>query len=182
MPPSPVSRLPLPSTWYTWHDSLIRQGMKVLDIACGEGRHSLAAAARGAQVTALDRDGDKLETGRGLAEGEGLQIDWRAVDLEAEWPELGVFDAVLVFNYLDRARMPQVIERVAPGGLLFMETFLTVQRTFGWGPSNDDYLLKPGELARLIAPLEIIHGREVIEPVDTDRWKAVAGIVAVKRT
>jgi hypothetical protein len=34
----------------------------------------------------------------------------------------------------------------------------------------------------MVAPLEIIHGREVIEPVDTDRWKAVAGIVAENRT
>ena len=182
MPPSPVSRLPIPSTWYTWHDFLIREGSRVLDLACGEGRHSVAAAGRGAQVVALDRDENQIEIGRDFAESEGLKIDWRTVDLEDEWPELGVFDAVLVFNYLDRARMPRVLERVAPGGVLIMETFLTVQRTFGWGPTKDDHLLRPGELGRLVAPLEIVHGREVIEPVDTDRWKAVAGIVAENRS
>ena len=32
----------------------------VLDLACGAGRHSLAAAMLGAEVTAVDRDADKL--------------------------------------------------------------------------------------------------------------------------
>ena len=154
----------------------------MLDLACGEGRHSVAAAARGAQVVALDQDENQIVLGREFAESEGLKIDWRTVDLEDEWPELGVFDAVLVFNYLDRPRMARILERVAPGGVLIMESFLTVQRTFGWGPTKDEHLLRPGELGRLVAPLEIIHGREVIEPVDTDRWKAVAGIVAENRS
>jgi hypothetical protein len=29
-----------------------------------------------------------------------------------------------------------------------------------------------------VAPLEILHGREVFEPVDTDRWRAVASVAA----
>jgi 2-polyprenyl-3-methyl-5-hydroxy-6-metoxy-1,4-benzoquinol methylase len=182
VPPSPVSRLPIPSTWFTWHEFLIREGARVLDLACGEGRHSVAAASRGAQVVALDRDESQLDVGRDFAEAGGLKIDWRTADLESDWPELGVFDAVLVFNYLDRVRMPRILQHVAPGGVLIMETFLTVQRTFGWGPTGEDHLLRPGELNRLVAPLEVVHGREVIEPVDTDRWRAVAGIVAENRS
>jgi tellurite methyltransferase len=152
----------------------------VLDLACGEGRHSLAAAALGARVTALDRDEARLATGKELAETNGLSIDWRIVDLEDTWPELGCFDAVLVFNYLDRARMPRVREVIDPGGILIMESFLTTQRELGWGPTSDDHLLRPGELARLIAPLRVLHGREVLEPIDAERWRAVASIVAVK--
>ncbi|MEO8201852.1 MAG: class I SAM-dependent methyltransferase [Gemmatimonadota bacterium] len=181
MPPSPISRLPLPSTWFTWHDFLITEGARVLDLACGEGRHSIRAALRGAHVVAVDKDETKLDAGRDFARTEGVEIDWRAVDLESAWPELGVFDAVLVFNYLDRVRMSRILESVAPGGVLIMETFLTVQRTFGWGPTSDDHLLKPGELHRLASTLDIVHGREVVEPVDTDRWRAVAGIVAERR-
>jgi 2-polyprenyl-3-methyl-5-hydroxy-6-metoxy-1,4-benzoquinol methylase len=180
MPPSPVSRLPLPSTWFTWHDYLIGEGSRVLDLACGEGRHSVAAATRGARVVALDRDDAKLELGRDFARAGGLDIDWRSVDLEAAWPELGDFDAVLLFNYLDRSHMSHILQAVAPGGVLIMETFLTTQRMFGWGPTTDDHLLKPGELKALVGPFEILHGREVIEPVDTDRWRAVGGIVAEK--
>ncbi|HQR17290.1 MAG TPA: 50S ribosomal protein L11 methyltransferase, partial [Gemmatimonadales bacterium] len=59
-------RLPLPSTWFTWHNHLVRPGMRVLDLACGDGRHSLAAAALGAAVTAWDHDAAALDVGRAL--------------------------------------------------------------------------------------------------------------------
>jgi SAM-dependent methyltransferase len=154
--------------------------MRVLDLACGEGRHGLAAAILGAEVIGIDRDETRLATARELAAAHQLTVDWRVVDLEGPWPDLGDFDAVLVFNYLDRARMPAIRELVAPGGLLMMESYLTRQRELGWGPTSDDHLLRPGELARLAAPLRVLHGREVLEPVDAERWRAVASVVAVR--
>lgn len=178
---SPVSRLPRPSTWFVWHGHRVRSGLRVLDLACGEGRHSLAAAALGARVTAVDRDESQLATARELAEERGLEVDWRVADLEGPWPELDGFEGVLVFNYLDRARTPQIVEGLAPGGFLMMETFLTAQRELGWGPTSDDHLLRPGELARLVAPLAIVHGREVLEAIDAERWRAVASVLAVKK-
>ncbi len=178
---SPVSQIPRPSTWFVWHSHLIGPGAKVLDLACGEGRHSLAAAALGAAVVALERDERRLAAARGLAAEHGLTVDWRVADLEGPWPELGCFDAVLMFNYLDRARMPVVRDVVCPGGILMMETYLTAQRELGWGPTSDDHLLRPGEIARLAAPLAVQHGREVLEPVDAERWRAVASVVAVRK-
>lgn len=175
---APEGRPVLPSTWFTWHDYLVKPGMRVLDLACGDGRHSLAAAARGARVTAWDRDATLLDVGRAQAAARGLEIDWAQVDLGAEWPAVPPFDAVLMFNYLDRERMARVHEAVAPAGLLIMETYLTTQRELGWGPTRDAHLLLPGELAQLIAPLEVLHGREVLEPVDVERWRAVASVVA----
>jgi hypothetical protein len=85
-----------------------------------------------------------------------------------------------MFNYLDRARMPEIVDLVAPPGLLMMETFLTGQRELGWGPASDDHLLHPGELASLVQPLRVLHGREALEPVDAERWRAVASVVAVR--
>jgi 2-polyprenyl-3-methyl-5-hydroxy-6-metoxy-1,4-benzoquinol methylase len=178
----PVSRITRPSTWFLWHGHRLGPGTRVLDLACGEGRHSLAAAARGAQVTAVDRDEVRLAAARERAEAQGLSVEWVAADLEDEpWPDLGSFDAVLVFNYLDRAHMPRIIDLIEPGGFLMMETFLTAQRELGWGPTSDDHLLRPGELARLVAPLTVVHGREVIEAVDAERWRAVASVLAVKK-
>ncbi len=150
----------------------------MLDLACGEGRHGLRVAQWKAVVTALDRDDEKLETGREAADRLGVDIDFRCVDLEGVWPDLGAFDAVLVFNYLDRTRMKDIISLVAPGGLLVMETFLAQQRVQGWGPTIDEHLLNPGELSTLTAPLEVVHGREVYEPVDSGRVRVVASIVA----
>jgi 2-polyprenyl-3-methyl-5-hydroxy-6-metoxy-1,4-benzoquinol methylase len=161
---------------------VIRPGARVLDLACGQGRHSLAAAALGAEVVGVDRDAAKLATARERAAAANLTVDWREADLEAPWPELGGFDAVLVFNYLDRASMPRILGLVAPGGRLIMETFLEAQREAGWGPTSEHHLLRPGELARLVAPLTVVHGREVFETVDAERWRAVASVVAVRST
>lgn len=152
----------------------------MLDLACGEGRHSFAAAAAGATVVGVDKDPARLARAKELAEWNGLAVDWRLVDLEGPWPELGAFDAVLMFNYLDRTRVPQIRELVAAGGLLMIETFLTTQRDLGWGPTSEDHLLRPGEIAQLAAPLRVLHGREVLEPVDGERWRAVASIIARK--
>ncbi len=178
----PASRITRPSTWFLWHGHRLGPGARVLDLACGEGRHGRAAAARGARVTAVDRDEVRLAAARERAEAQGLSVDWIAAALEDEpWPDLGSFDAVLVFNYLDRANMPRIIDLIEPGGLLMMETYLTAQRELGWGPTSDAHLLRPGELARLVAPLTILHGREVIEAVDAERWRAVASVLAVKK-
>jgi SAM-dependent methyltransferase len=176
----PVPRLSRPSTWFLWHAHRIQPGMQVLDLACGEGRHSLAAAILGASVIGVDQDEARLATARELAETHELDVEWRVVDLEGPWPELGRFDAVLVFNYLDRARIPEIRDLVAPRGLLMMESFLTSQRELGWGPASEDHLLRPGELAALAAPLRILHGREALEPIDAERWRAVASVVAVR--
>jgi 2-polyprenyl-3-methyl-5-hydroxy-6-metoxy-1,4-benzoquinol methylase len=170
-----------PSSWFLWHTHLIRPSARVLDFACGAGRHSLPAARLGGRVVAIDRDPQQLAAGRERALEEGLSIDWQELDLEGPWPELGTFDAVLVFNYLDRASMPRILRLVAPGGLLMMETFLEAQREAGWGPTSDEHLLRSGELARLVGPLKVVHGREALEPVDSGRWRAIASIVAEKR-
>jgi 2-polyprenyl-3-methyl-5-hydroxy-6-metoxy-1,4-benzoquinol methylase len=167
-----------PSSWFVWNAHRLRPGARVLDLACGEGRHSIATAELGARVLGIDRDRAKLARARERALTAGLPIEWRELDLEGEWPELGNFDAVLVFNYLDRASMPRIVRLVSPGGLLIMETFLEAQRDAGWGPTSEKHLLRPGELAHLVAPLAIVHGREVLEPVNASRWRAVASIVA----
>ena len=103
--PPPILYIPRPSTWLFWHD-FIDPGMTVLDLACGEGRHALLAAQWGATVTAVDRDDAKLDTGREAASRLGVTVEFQSVDLEGEWPEFGTFDVVLMFNFLDRQRMP----------------------------------------------------------------------------
>ena len=152
----------------------------MLDLACGEGRHALKAAQWGAVVTAVDDDESKIETGRDAATRLGVEVDFRVADLAGEWPDYGEFDVVLLFNYLDRARIEQVKSAVRGGGTLLMETYLEWQRALGWGPSKDEHLLAPGELARLIAPFEILLGREVFEPIDATKIRAVASVAAQK--
>jgi tellurite methyltransferase len=154
--------------------------MRVLDLACGEGRHALWAAQWGASVMAVDHDEVKIETAREAAARLGVEVDFRVVDLTGEWSGFSEFDVVLLFNYLDRGRMEDVKAVVRSGGLLLMESYLEWQRALGWGPSTDAHLLAPGELTRLVAPFEVLHGREVFEPIDANKIRAVASVAAEK--
>jgi hypothetical protein len=74
--------------------------------------------------------------------------------------------------------MSDVVAGVVTGGVLIMETFLEAQRELGWGPESGEHLLGSGELTQLVRPLDALHGREVLEPVDAERWRAVASVVA----
>jgi len=108
------------------------------------------------RVTALDRDPDQQPDAAGLTK--------IAADLEAgsPWPLAGQrFDLVVVTNYLHRPILPEIVGAVAPGGLLLYETFAQGNERFG-KPSNPDFLLRPGELAKAVAVrLEVLAYEEI---------------------
>jgi ubiquinone/menaquinone biosynthesis C-methylase UbiE len=54
----------------------------VLDVAAGNGNFSLAAARRGAVVTATDITPKMVELGRARTAGAGFRIDWSEADAE----------------------------------------------------------------------------------------------------
>ena len=164
------------STWFDLHLPLIRSGMKVLDLACGIGRHAIPAALKGADVVAIDKDEEKLKIGREQGERKGAVVTWVHDDLETMTMPSG-FDVVMLFNYLDRSRFPAFMEAVRPGGFLLCEAFLDGQRGYGWGPTSPNHLLQPSELSRLIRPLELDYGREVLEVID-NRYASRASVLA----
>ena len=125
----------------------IRPGGRVLDVACGAGRHARWLARLGFEVDAVDRDVS------GLADPPP-GVEPRAADLEgAPWPYPGArFDAIVVTNYLHRPLLALLVDSLEPGGLLLYETFAAGNERFG-KPSNPDFLLRPGEL------LDAVRGR-----------------------
>ena len=131
-----------PSAWVLRWAPLLPPGARVLDLACGHGRHARYLAARGALVTALDRDEAALALLRKVA---GINIF--AVDIEsAPWPFVaGAFDAIVVTNYLHRPLFSQLAAALTPGGVLIYETFMAGNERYG-RPSNPQFLLRPGEL------------------------------------
>jgi 2-polyprenyl-3-methyl-5-hydroxy-6-metoxy-1,4-benzoquinol methylase len=166
-----------PSTWFTWHAGLVHQGSRVLDIACGTGRHAVAAAELGARVTGVDADAARLKTARRVADQRRVSVDWVQADLARYPVPEGQYDFVMIFNYLDRGRMPEFLRGLRPGGHLLIETFLDAQRELGWGPRSDEHLLRPGELLRLVAPLEVVLEREALDFVG-GKPVAVASVLA----
>jgi ubiquinone/menaquinone biosynthesis C-methylase UbiE len=73
----------------------LRAGERVLDVACGNGNATLAAARRFGQVTGLDYTPALLARAGARAAAEGLTIELREGDAEALPFADGAFDVVL---------------------------------------------------------------------------------------
>jgi SAM-dependent methyltransferase len=136
-----------PSAWVARFFHLITAGGRVLDLAAGSGRHSLYLAQQGFSVLAVDRDAGALEL---LTQSKSdLAIQIEQLDLEGStWPladRSGLFDAVVVTNYLYRPYLELLPDLLAEGGVLIYETFAHGNAAFG-KPSNPDFLLQTGEL------------------------------------
>ena len=156
---------------------------RVLDLASGRGRHALAAAALGLNVLAIDQNAESLASlARAATATAGKvlgRIETQTIDLETGAPpDLPdeQFGAILVFRYLHRPLMPWIASRLREGGLLLYETFTTEQRSLGWGPKSDDFLLQPGELSSLFPELETEHSEE--GPTEAPRPAITARLVA----
>lgn len=133
---------------------------RALDVACGRGRHALLLAAAGFAVDAVDRDEAALAFLRATADRLELPVSTALVDLEAAPAlERGAYALVAVFHYLHRPLFPALVASLAPGGLLLYETFTVDQAALG-KPRDPAHLLEHGELPRLVAPLEIVRGRD----------------------
>ncbi|MGH2956699.1 MAG: class I SAM-dependent methyltransferase [Solirubrobacterales bacterium] len=99
----------------------MKEGEKVLDIACGAGNATIPAAQSGAKVTGLDLVPELLEAGRREAEAAGVEIDWIEGDAEQLPFEDGSFDVVLstvgiMFAPDHRAAAREAARVLRPGG------------------------------------------------------------------
>ena len=167
---------PRPSPWVVrWAHLFSREG-RVLDLACGHGRHALWLAQQGFEVDAVDADESALAAIRAHATPSLVRTE--CLDLEGEtWPLAGrQYDAVVVTNYLWRPRWSDLMALVKPGGCLVYETFSQHQALIG-RPRSDAFLLAPAEL------LERVQGWHVLafeDGYEADTPKFVQRIVAVR--
>jgi SAM-dependent methyltransferase len=161
------------SDWVRRWAHLVRPGARLLDLACGHGRHARWFAARGVAVTGLDRDASALAALADCAQTIVADLEGNA------WP-LGTdtFDAVVVTNYLWRPLIPSIAACMADGGVLIYETFAIGNERFG-KPSNPAFLLRPGELLEMASA----HGLRVVAYEDgtlREPDRVVQRIVAVR--
>jgi SAM-dependent methyltransferase len=129
-------------------------GAKILDLCCGQGRHSLELARRGFQVVGVDLSEALLYAARKRAESEGLdatflQRDMREIDFNDE------FDAVInmftSFGYLeseveDEKVLVKVAQALKSGGKFLLDILNRdrIVRNFqehGWRAADEGWLV-----------------------------------------
>jgi SAM-dependent methyltransferase len=153
-------------------------GMTVLDVAAGNGNFAVAAAQRGAKVTASDLTPRMLELGRARTEASGLDIEWTEGDAEQlPFPDHG-FDVVAsVFGAMFAPRPDHVARELfrvcRKGGLVAMANY-------GW----DGFL---GSISKLFStystplPYELPSPFEWGDPaVVKSRFEGLASTVEVR--
>ena len=182
-----------PSAWVMGACEGLPPGARVADLAGGDGRHAVPLAVRGHQVVLLDFAEGAVRLGveraradaevaaKGVAGGavHGVVADTLAPPLRA-----GALDAIVIVHFLERALFEHLPPLLRPGGRLIVETFTTdhlrlVAAGRARGPRNPAYMLAPGELPGLVAPLTVDEYAEV-EAMDGPGARAVARLVARK--
>jgi SAM-dependent methyltransferase len=149
VPVSAAHTLPSkPSAWVkdviARYEPLGPEGLRVLDLAAGGGRHARHLLDLEYAVLAVDRDIGGLAYLDGRDGFEAL-----ACNLEDGSPWAFAeerFRAVVVANYLHRPTLTRVLGLVVPGGFLIYETFGTGNEKYG-KPTNPDFLARPHEIA-----------------------------------
>jgi SAM-dependent methyltransferase len=103
----------------------LNRTLPVLDIPCGNGRHSLLLSERGCKVVGADIDSCCLASLRehALRGAEG-RLSLLRVDARAKLPfRSQVFGLALIVHYVEESIVSSVEPLIVPGGYLVYETF-----------------------------------------------------------
>lgn len=171
----PTSSMATPSPWVARFFGGIREDGRVLDVACGSGRHLVLGASAGRRMLGIDRDTSQARIATASLPGvELLEADLETGDI---FPApAAAFDGVVVTNYLWRPIMPAIVACVAADGVLIYETFAVGNERYG-RPANPQFLLRPGELLEAVAGHLRVVAYEHGHRADPDR--TIQRIVAV---
>jgi ubiquinone/menaquinone biosynthesis C-methylase UbiE len=106
----------------------ISSGAKILDLCCGQGRHSLELARRGFAVTGVDFTAQYLEKAQKKANAENLKIEFVNSDMR-QFSRKAAFDMAInmftSFGYFtdkkdDENVVRNIYDSLKPGGVLLM--------------------------------------------------------------
>jgi SAM-dependent methyltransferase len=176
----------------------LKNGQSVLDVPCGNGRLSVALAAKGLQVSGVDLSSELLKDARAA----GPNIKWNERDMR-RLAGLGPFDAAFCFGnsfgYFDDSGNTEFLRSVAsvlkPGGRFALETHFAAESVLcqplgkRWYPfdgllflhdsnydpktgilTSDYILIKDGREERRQARYRVFFYRELVQ------WLADVGL------
>ena len=98
----------------------LQPGWRVLDVACGAGRHARAFRAAGARCFGVDLSATLLRIARGVTDAPLIRADMRALPVRAGSMDLTV-NLFTSFGYFERdaehaAALAEMVATVRPGG------------------------------------------------------------------
>lgn len=155
---------------------------RALDLACGAGRHAIWLAQRGWRVDAVDGSQGAIALLLANASQGGCRdrIEPHLADLEADPPAFTIarnaYDLIVDCFFLHRPLFAPMRDGVRPGGLFVAALHLLApQEGRGHG-----YVLRPGELTRLVAGWgwSVLHAAERPADPKADDGLGVAEIIA----
>ena len=113
---------------------------RILDLCCGQGRHSLELARRGYNVTGFDLSETLLAASQEQADKEGLKVnfvrgDMREIPFEDEFD--GIFNFYTAFGYFEKDEDNEMVLRAAskalkPKGKFLLDYPCLEGRMSGW--------------------------------------------------
>jgi len=149
------------SPWILAAAQRVPQGVTIVDLAGGLGRHAVPLARAGRVIVLVDFVERAVRRATTIEPRvTGVVADLRVVPFARA--SLG---AILVTNFLERDLVPVLTSLLAPGGYLIYETYTRdhlalVASGVARAPRSAQYTLEPGELRDLLAPLEILEYEE----------------------
>ena len=132
---------------------------RALDLACGLGGNALLLAEQGLEVDAWDIADVAVAALQSVATKRQLPVRAQVRDVEASPPGPGTFDVIVVSHFLERGIIPDLIQALRPGGLIYYQTF-TRQRVSDRGPQREEFRLDEQELLQLFSGLQVLFYRE----------------------
>ncbi|KPF47587.1 SAM-dependent methyltransferase [beta proteobacterium AAP121] len=178
-----------PNAWLREHAHALPAGGRVLCVADGEGRNSVWLAQQGHTVEAFDIAERAVEKARGLAQQQGVQVQFEVADGDGyAWPEAAFDGVVAIFiQFADPALRERLFARMVralkPGGVLILQGYTPQQLVYRTGgPPLLSHLYTEPMLREAFATLRIETLRdyeaEVQEGSGHSGRSALIGLVA----
>ena len=89
-------------------------------MACG-GRNAIFLAERGFDVTAIDVSDEALDHARRRADEAGVDVNFVRTHADSINLDEEAYDAIVVTYFRTRERLPDLLNALAPGGVLLYE-------------------------------------------------------------
>jgi 2-polyprenyl-6-hydroxyphenyl methylase/3-demethylubiquinone-9 3-methyltransferase len=154
----------------------VLEGLRMLDVGCGGGLVAEPLARLGAQVTGLDPAPENIEAAGRHADGQGLEIAYRAGRVEDLAAEGKTFDAVTCLEVIEHVPDPGAFlagcaSLVRPGGLLLLSTLNRTLKAYFLAILGGEYILR-------WLPVGTHQWERFVTPQELARHLAAAGLGA----